>query len=31
VIGEEPAHVVARGLGRHLGLGVGHDTLRVTS
>ena len=31
VIGEEPSHVVARGLGRDLGQGVGHDTLRVIS
>ena len=31
VIGEKPAHDVARGLGRDLGQSVGHDTIRVIS
>ena len=29
--GEKPAHIVSWGLGRYLGQGMGHDTLRVIS
>jgi len=31
IIREKPAHFVARGLGRDLGYGMGHDALRVIS
>ena len=31
VIGEKPSHAVPRGFGWALGLGLGHDTLRLIS